>query len=195
MIKSTLYYALETTINALLRRSTTSQPLLEKLDNAVIQLTITDWQLNLFWIFNADKIRLVSEWDHPVTSSISGELIAITRLGLSGAKVAKDLTVSGDLHQVELFKRLFAELHIDWQAELTPFIGAGKTHTIEIELKKIASGLRNIARSLRESSKDYMQEESRILPTRFEFDEFSQSVRQLQRRIEKISHPQSNHKH
>ena len=123
MLKTSFCYSLEKMINFVLMRDATSVERLVALEDKIISLEFTDLHLKFYWLFENHHVRIFSTWRDEVDTNIAGPLEAIARLGLSKARIAKDLTVSGDMRVLEAFKELFVKLDINWQRQLAPLVG------------------------------------------------------------------------
>lgn len=187
MLKSTFCYGVEKAVNLVLAKDPQSQSRLVALEDKSISIEISDFSLTMYWIFEQQHIRVVTDWRNDVDASIKGPLEAIAKLGLSKAKVAKDLTISGDLHVVEAFKELFAKLDIDWQADLAVITGDAAAYKIGQTLKQAGQFFKQAGKSFANNSKEYIEHEAELLPSRFQFEDFSQDVRELNRDMDRIA--------
>lgn len=187
MLKTTLCYSLEKMINLILARDRTSIERLTVLEDKVIVLEFADLKLKFYWLFENHYVRILSTWREEVDASIAGPLAAIVKLGLSKARIAKDLTVSGDMHLVEAFKDLFSKLDIDWQSQLAPLLGDAMAFKVTQSTQSVGSWLKNSMQSLHENTKEYLTEESGCLPPRLLFTHFTREVRQLNREVDRLA--------
>lgn len=187
MLTSTLFYSLEKSINFLLSRDSDSKSRLVALEDKAICLKISDIDLTMYWLFEQHRIRVVSECADEIDATISGPIQAIARMGLSKAKVAKDLTVSGDMHVVEAFKELFAKLDIDWEAQLAAYTGDALAFKLGKTARQASHFLQKAAHSFGANTKEYLQEEANLLPSTLRLDDFANDVRQLNRDVERLS--------
>jgi ubiquinone biosynthesis protein UbiJ len=189
LLKTGFFHLLEKSVNFLLSKDPDSAERLLALEDKVIALDIklTDRSLIFYWLFEQQHVRLLSEWQGDIDAKIAGPLQAIAEMGLSKAKVAKDLTVSGDMHVVEAFKTLFAKLDIDWEAQLAPFTGDALAYKIGKTVKQTHQWLKQAQQSFRASSKDYLEEEINLLPSKLRMQDFSDDVRQLNRDVDRLA--------
>lgn len=187
MLKTTLFYAIEKSVNFLLAKDHQSQQRMVSLEDKAICLQFNDIDLTLYWLFEQHQVRIVSEINEEPDATISGPFQAIARMGLSKAKVAKDLTVSGDMHVVEAFKELFAKLDIDWEAQIAPYTGDALAFKIGKTLQNTTHFLQKAARSFRQNSKEYIEEEIQLLPSQLRFEDFTGDVRQLNRDVDRLA--------
>lgn len=187
MLKVTVCSSLETLVNFILSRDADSITRLQALEDKIIALEFTDLQLKFYWLFEHQRVRVLASWSGDVDANIAGSLEAIARLGLSKAKVAKDLTVSGDMHVVEAFKVLFAKLDIDWEAQLAPIIGDAFAFKVGRTAREVGKWLQQATNSLQENTRDYLEEEKNLLPSRARFAAFVGDVRELNRNVDRLA--------
>ncbi len=187
MFETTVYYSIETLVNFILARDAESMGRLQVLEDNIIALELTDVRLRFYWLFENQHVRVLSNCDHAVDARIAGPLAAIARLGLSKAKVAKDLTVSGDMQVVEAFKTLFIKLDIDWEAQLERIVGDAFAFKIGQTARVTGKWLIQASTSLQSNMKDYLEEEKNLLPSRLRFIDFTAALRELNRDVDKLA--------
>lgn len=187
MLATTVALGLEKSVNFALNRDSNSQERLDALEDNIICTEISDLKLTLYWLFEQQRIRIVSEWRDEVDATISGPIQAIARMGLSKAKVAKDLTVSGDMHVVEAFKELFAKLDIDWEAQLVPYTGDALAFKLGKTARQAGNFLQKAAKSFGANTKEYLQEEAQLLPSNLRLEDFANDVRELNRDVDRLN--------
>jgi len=187
MLKSTILYTLEQAINFVLARDPESNTRLQALAGKVILLASTEPTFDIYWLFEPNQILLRSEHRAPVTASIRGPLKELVQLGVSDKKIAKDLSVKGDLQVVEAFKELFVRLDIDWEEYLSQFTGDVVAYHVGNAARKTQDFLKNAFSSLSANTVEYLQEEAQVVPTRTEFREFAAEVRELDRDVERLA--------
>ena len=185
MLKSTLLYPVEKTIQFILQRDPTSAQRLAALEDKVVALSITDLNFKFFWVFENQQVRLLPEWSREVDVIIEAPFNALAKIGLK--QTTKDVTISGDLRTVETFKALFSELDIDWEEQLAPFVGDGLAFKLGDVARKATNFFKEAAVSLRANAKDYLHEESQVVAPRERFTDFTQDVRDLNRQLNQLA--------
>lgn len=119
---------------------------------------------------------------------ISGSLLSLLKMTGSGERSFRDgsLDISGDAEVAEKFQRLVAYSKPDLEEELSSVIGDAAAHGIG----EFARGLRGWGRAARATARqnvsEYLQEESRVVPSRYEADRFSASVNRLRDDVERL---------
>lgn len=187
MLKSTILYTLEKAINFVLARDPESIARLRYLAGKTILLASTEPTFDIYWLFEPNQILLRSEYRETVTASIRGPLKELVQLGVSDKKIAKDLSVKGDLQVVEAFKELFVHLDIDWEEYLSQFTGDVVAYHVGNAARKTQDFLKNAFNSLSANTAEYLQEEIKVTPTKMEVTDFAQAVRELDRDVERLA--------
>ena len=187
MLKTAFLNSLEQAINFVLARDPQSCERLQTLAGKTILLASTEPRLTIYWLFESDKILLRSEWRDDTTASISGPLNELLQLGLSDKKIAKDLIIKGDLQAIAAFKELFASLDIDWEEYLSHYTGDVVAHHLGQAARKARRFFKHAFSSLSSSTKEYMQEEINVVPTKMAVTDFATEVRELDRDVERLA--------
>jgi len=188
IVKSAFLHSVEKALNFLIAQDEQTEDRLKALEGKVIALELTEPSFSLYWLFELGQIRLFSTWHHEdeIDASISGPFSAFARLGLTQAKVAKDLVISGDLRAVEAFKDVLSKLDIDWEDFLAQYTGDIAAYQIHKTTRLGFSLLKNTAKSLFENTKEYLQEDGQLLVSKKRFADFSADVREVNRTVERF---------
>ena len=124
------------------------------------------------------QLHVAEPDDTPAEVSLSGELPRLAAL-LGGDHAGPGLDLRGDPAVAEEFARLLKHCRPDPEEELARFTG-------EVFARQAGDAARAAARwagggsaSLRRSMRDFVQEETRLAPTRVEFEAFAEQVEQL----------------
>lgn len=145
-----------------------------------------------FLVLAADEDRLqIYLTDDPAADcTISGLPIGLLRTGMSGTAEALRqgaAELSGDSAIAQDFSRLMDLARPDWEEELSRHVGDVISH----RLGNLARGLigwgRNAVDTLAADSGEYLAEESRHVPTRFELEEFLEEVDHLRDDVERCA--------
>jgi ubiquinone biosynthesis protein UbiJ len=124
----------------------------------------------------------VEEDDQAADCRIGGMPLSLMRLAITGDQNSLrsgTVTLSGDPALARDFEKLLDLAKPDWEEELSRFVGDVVAH----QLGNLARGLfdwgNKAAATLSQDASEFLQEESRDLPTRFEVDEFLDEVDRL----------------
>ncbi len=169
-------------LNRTIRATTPARELCEKLAGSVIAVRVNNTGLATWFIVRADELELTTDCDEEADVVISGSLISLARMaGGSDLAVLRDgsIELSGDAHIADDFSRLLALAKPDIEEELSGVVGDVAAN----RLGEIARGVTNWSREARSTMganiREYLQEESRNVPSRYEVEKFADNVGRL----------------
>ena len=176
-------------LNRNIRTTTPARELCAKLAGTVVAIRVRDTALAAWFVIGEESLELVMECEAEPDVVISGSLLTLARMaGESGMDALRDgsLELTGDAHAAERFQRLMAYVKPDLEEELSGVVGDIAAHRIG----DIARGIRDWTRDARSTMganiREYLQEESRDLPSRYEVDRFAERVGTLRDDVERL---------
>mgnify|MGYP001606563054 FL=1 len=120
---------------------------------------------------------------------IRGLPLTLLRAGLGGSTQALqsgNAEVSGDPVVAQDFQRLLDLAKPDWEEDLSALVGDVAAHQAGNLVRALADWGRNLAEVLARDAGEYLSEESRHLPSRFEVEEFLDDVDRLRDDVERF---------
>ena len=176
-------------LNRNIRAATPARELCEKLAGTVIAVRVRDTALATWFIVHDDHLELATDADHEPDILICGSLFALARMaGVPGASEIRDgsLEFTGDPLLAQDFQQLLAFAKPDLEEELSSFVGDAAAH----RLGEIARGVGRWSREARSTMganiREYLQEESRDVPSRYEVDRFTNEVSVLRDDVDRL---------
>lgn len=138
-----------------------------------------------------DGIRLTHMYDRKPDVSLRATPAAFLSLKLprSGNKpfFSGDIEIEGDLELGQRFQRVFGQLDIDWEEQLSRLVGDVAAH----QLGNLGRGLRAWSQearaALRANLGEYLHEEARLAPKRREIEAFLDAVDRLRADGERLA--------
>lgn len=137
-----------------------------------------------------DRVRI---WIGPgadADCTIRGLPLSLARAGMSGSPETLRqgmAEVSGDPSVAQDFRRLLDLARPDWEEELSGAVGDLLARQIGNAARGLAEWGRRAAESLARDTAEFLSEESRQLPTRFELEEFLEDVDRLRDDIDRCA--------
>ena len=169
-------------LNRNIRATTPARALCEKLAGSVIALRVSNTGLAAWFIVRDDELELTTEWDEEADVVISGSLMSLARMaGESDLSALRDgsIELTGDVHIADDFSRLLELAKPDIEEELSGVVGDVAAN----RLGEIARGVTRWSREARSTMganiREYLQEESRDVPSRYEVEKFADKVGRL----------------
>ena len=177
-------------LNRNIRETTPAHELCDKLDGAVIAVRVKDTALATYFVINDGVLELTTDFEDEPDVLISGSLFTLARMaGESGPGALRkgELEMAGDAHTAERFQRLLALARPDIEEELSGLVGDVAAHRIG----EVARGVGNWARDARATMgtniREYLQEESRDVPSRYEVERFAAQIDTLRDDVDRLS--------
>lgn len=138
---------------------------------------------------NDDVLDVQASTDQEPDVVIEGSLITLARMaGSSGESAIRDgsLSLTGDAETASQFQQLLKLAQPDLEEELAGVVGDVAAH----RLGEVARGLgrwgRDARRTMGDNVREYLQEESRDAPSRYEVERFSSEVNTLRDDVARI---------
>lgn len=176
-------------LNRNIRTTTPARELCEKLDGTVVAIRVRNTALATWFIVSDDSLELTTECDAEPDVVISGSLLTLARMaGESGVSALRDgsLELTGDAHIADDFQRLLSYAKPDIEEELSGVVGDAAAH----RLGEFARGVGNWSRDARSTMganiREYLQEEGRDAPSRYEVDRFTDNVNTLRDDVDRL---------
>jgi ubiquinone biosynthesis protein UbiJ len=94
--------------------------------------------------------------------------------------------VEGDTALAQHFGTILADLDIDWEEQLSKLTGNIVAHEVGRVARTAAGYADRMRATLEQNLREYLQEEARVLPTRFEIREFLDAVDVLRDDVERL---------
>ena len=177
-------------LNRNIAEITPARVIATQLEGKTVAIRVRDSALAMYFVFDQDVVTLTTEFDADPDVAITGSLVTLARMaGGAGAKAIRDgdIDLTGDAATAQRFQDLLDHAKPDVEEELSRVIGDVAAH----QLAEFARGVGNWARDARstmgDNIREYLQEERRDLPTRYEVEQFSQRVGELRDDVERIA--------
>jgi len=176
-------------INRNIRATTPARDLCEKLAGKVIAIRVRNTALTAWFIVHDDRLDLALDGDDDPDVMISGSLLTLARMsGAPGTSELRSgaLELTGDTHVASDFQRLLNYAKPDLEEELSAFVGDVAAHRIGELARGFGKWSREARATMGANIRDYLQEESRDLPTRYEVDRFADEVGVLRDDVDRL---------
>jgi len=176
---------LETLLSQALRWNPSSSQTLQKLSGKIIRIETSGIELTLFP--DNQGIIVLSHYDGDVDVCISGAPFTLLRLLLQDeASNNPDVTIKGKMSLAQHLFQLLKELDIDWEEQLAQRLGDIPAHKLGTLFRQCQNYTRVRLDSLQHNISEYLQEETRHLPTPTEMETFLNAVDTLRDDLERL---------
>lgn len=134
--------------------------------------------------------RLATECDQPPAVTLRGTLATFGRLGL-GAETetlkAGELDIEGDAALGQRLQRILRNLDLDWEEPLARLFGDPLGHEIGRAARAAFAWHRQALKTFSLNTAEYLQEEARLLPVRYEVEAFLNGVDGVRADVDRLA--------
>ncbi|PWB32116.1 SCP2 domain-containing protein [Pseudomonas sp. SDI] len=198
MLLAGLLASVEHGLNRVLRMDSTALPRLAALDGKVIAIDCRQPALQLFILPSDEGLLLASQWGTAADCTLRAPAASLMQLALRKDKSAvlhsPDVDLEGDSAALLDLVAVLQDLELDWEYELSRWLGPVATQLIGGHLKSRARWTREGFASLNRNLSEYLAEEARTLvgqreaEARFsELDALKVDLERLEARIERLA--------
>jgi len=176
-------------LNRNISESTPARELCRKLSGTVVAVRVRDTALAAWFMIDDEALDVVTSSSEEPDVVITGSIITLARMaGQSGEAAIRDgsLDLTGDAETANQFQQLLSFAKPDIEEELSGIVGDVAAH----RLGELARGVGRWGRSARSTMganiREYLQEESRDAPSRYEADKFADDVSTLRDDVDRV---------
>jgi ubiquinone biosynthesis protein UbiJ len=176
-------------INRQVRAKTPARELCAQLAGKVVAVRMRDTALAMYFVIDEHGVDLRIRSDREPDVAITSSLFALASLAAQGGESAlRDGTVelSGDVYTAQSFQQLLNYGRPDLEEELSAVVGDVAAHGIADFVRGIGRWTREARSTMRQNVSEYLQEESRALPSRYEADRFRTKVNTLRDDVDRL---------
>jgi ubiquinone biosynthesis protein UbiJ len=171
---------LATLANRQIRIKTPARELAEELQGSVVGIRVRNTALAMYFHVADGEISVTGDFAGVPDAVITGSLLALAQMaaGQSGESSVRDgsLELTGDAVLAQSFQQLLWHARPDIEEALSGAIGDVAAHGLGDLARSITDWSREARSTLRQNLSEYLQEESRAVPSRYEADRFRGEV-------------------
>lgn len=135
-------------------------------------------------------IRLSKHYEGEPDTVIKGTPAALFKMGIASdvapMMLKGEVEISGDMRLGREFKKLLAEMDVDWEENLASLIGDAPAHQLMHVAKQLTHWARKAKHSIAMDISEYLQEESRAVVTGVELEMFYEDVDDLRNDVDRL---------
>ncbi len=178
-------------LNRNIRETKQARELCTDLDGTVAAIRVRDTALAMVFVIHGDGVELSPHADRDPDIVISGSLLTLARVVSGGGEqdLLRDgsLELTGNPYKAQAFQRLLASARPDLEEELSRIVGDGVARGVGEFARGIARWARGARSTVEQNLSEYLQEESRAVPSRYEVDRFADAVGTLRDDVDRLA--------
>jgi ubiquinone biosynthesis protein UbiJ len=176
-------------INNTLQLDQESLDKLAPLAGKVLAIELTGINQTVYAYMQVDALRLSFSYSGEPHTTLIGTPLAFMRFLMqkSNNTINSDIKINGDPHFAQQLQMILTGLSIDWEEQLSKFIGDNAAHQMGRFGKGLQEWLKDTRAALRTDTKEYLQQETQQLPERHEINNFLNEVDKLRNDVERLA--------
>jgi len=190
-IPGSVLAGLEAVINRYIALDPEGAARIGELQGRVILIEVAGFGTRLFVIPGTVGLQLYGDYAGEPDCVLRGTPLALARMGVSRRKedqlFAGEVRIEGDTHLAQAFGEFLGGLEVDWEEQLSRLVGDAVAHQVGSKVRAAERWGRRTGDVLKEDLKEYLQEEARLLPGRYEVQEFLDDVDRLRDDTERLA--------
>ncbi|MFK7814936.1 MAG: SCP2 domain-containing protein [Gammaproteobacteria bacterium] len=125
-----------------------------------------------------------------ITTTIRSNIVSLARIGL-GAEYQSMLSsgalkIEGDVEFANQLRSIFMQVDIDWEEIVSKYVGDSVAYQVGLFVNRFKNYKSRSVDNFRLDVSEYLQEESRIVPTKVELDRFMSGVDNLDANVQRL---------
>lgn len=175
-------------VNRQIKSTTPARELCANMTGKVIAIRVQNTALAMFFEIGADALNIASDYDDEPDVSLSGSLLSLASLATGEAAIRSGaVEIRGDAELAQSFRELLQFGRPDLEEELSAFIGDAPAHGVGDVARRIGAWSRDARDTMRQNISEYLQEESRTVPSRHEVEAFQRDVDALRDDVARLN--------
>ena len=175
-------------LNRNIRETTPARELCDQLDGKTIAVRVRDTTLAMYFKISDLVIVLATDSESEPDVVITGSLLTLARMfvpsggaGAPGESAVRDgsLDLTGDAEVAQAFQELIGYAKPDIEEELSTIVGDVASHRLGEIVRSFGDWARGARSTMGSNVREFLQEESGDLPSRYEVERFTQRVDSL----------------
>lgn len=169
-------------INRQIQATTPARQICQDIAGSVVAIRVKDSGLATYIHILPDRTRLTGRYVGEPDVVITASLLTLAGLATHSATDALhdgSVELHGDAHIAQQFQQLLRYAKPDIEEELSTLIGDAATQNLADFARRARDWSIDTGTTLSKNISEYLQQESRVLPSQFEAERFRQRVHKL----------------
>ncbi|TCT22823.1 ubiquinone biosynthesis accessory factor UbiJ [Thiobaca trueperi] len=190
-IPDALLAVLEQTINRYIALDPEGAAAFDALTGRIIGIEVKGFGTRITIVPGVRGLQLFGDYDAEPDCLIRGTPLGLARMGMAERKetqlLSGEVEITGDTALGQALSAAFARLEVDWEEQLARLIGDPFAHQVGNQFRAASQWGQRTSDSLTANLKELLQEERRLVPTRYEVDAFLAQVDTLRDDVERLA--------
>lgn len=170
-------------LNRNISETTPARGLCRQLDGKAVAIRVRDTGLAMYFLINDEVLTLQSDIEQEPDVVLTGSLLTLARMAgpagddSDGAPIRSGvLDITGDAFTAQNFQQLLKYARPDVEEELSRVVGDTAAHRAGQLARGFNAWVQEVRDTIHADVREYLQEESRDVPSRYEVERFANKV-------------------
>jgi ubiquinone biosynthesis protein UbiJ len=190
MLSTSALIILERSLNQLIATDSVTVAALAKLSGKVIEFKVTDAPIHCYLIPYQQGIELQQQHEHNASATLTGSLNHFRELAMSDNSselfFGNGISISGDTQLATAFARVISSAKIDWQGIIASVSGDLIAAEFANLFNRSKAQFSTTKKSLELNVTEYLQEETRSLPSPVEVEIFIEDISSTRTAVDRL---------
>ena len=183
---------IEAAINALIDLDDNASARLSRYHGQVIAIALRGTGITFYFVPDQNgQLNLLGSIEGEADATIEGSPLDLMRASDKSQGPAQlfagHVTLSGDTELAHRFSEILGELHIDWEEQLSKLVGDVAAHEAGRAARDALHEGERIKGIWQQNLSEYLTEEARLLPHRFQVDAWLNDIEILRDDVERLA--------
>ena len=180
---------LGSSINRYLALDPGAQDSIAVLENKSVTLNLKEFSFPVFFLMENKRIKVLPEYQEKTDVSLSTSLPGLLQMTLFTSDdesiLGSEIDMTGDMEVGRRFRDIFKKINIDWEEILSNYTGDIFAHKMGNVFRQFNHWIGNTRQTIQLDITEYLQEESRQLPSEVEIESYVNAVGELRLSVER----------
>jgi ubiquinone biosynthesis protein UbiJ len=170
-------------LNRNISETTPARELCRQLDGKAVAIRVRDTGLAMYFLINDEVLTLKSEIEPEPDVVLTGSLLTLAKMAgpagdnSDGAPIRSGaLDITGDAYTAQNFQQLLKYARPEMEEELSRVVGDTAAHRAGQLARGFNAWVQEVRDTIHADVREYLQEESRDVPSRYEVERFANKV-------------------
>ena len=180
---------IEAILNKGFRGSSKAQSIGAEHNQKVLALYVANPAFSVYLRVTDSGLDLMDDYESEPNASVGGTLVALSKMVQSDAEKTirqQGIIIEGDAGFAQAMQSLFGELRPDPEEELSKLVGDVAAHQVGRAVSGVMTWSMNAFEAMSQNFGEFVSEESRDVPTRYEAELFMREVDELRNDVDRM---------
>ena len=191
-IRDLALQTIESTLNTLIDLDGQAASKFVRFQAQVIAIQLKGTGITLYFVPDqSGHLQVLSRFEDEPDCTLAGSPLDLMRASDkeqgSAQLFAGHVTLTGDTELGHRFSEILGGLNIDWEEQLSKIFGDVAAHEAGRAAKDASNYGKGISDTLQENISEYLTEEARLLPHRYEVEDWLQDIERTRDDVERLA--------